>query len=461
MQKIQLTIPEPCHENWENMIPGEQGRFCSSCAKTVVDFSMMSDTEVLNYFSTLQDAKVCGRALPAQLNRAITMPREPKKRLFWYWNYIVLFFMLFSKSNQSKAQTKGEVVTIPIKPTCTKALGAMKIAPLIKQTEHVITGKIIATDETPVPFATVMIQGTRTGVSANAKGLYSIKVKNGDVLEFSSPGFERMQITVSQNVNNIVVKLQQPKILEGVVVTALGIKGHARLLGSITVKSDTVKKADTTVIKTLPATQPQTLMGGMVKGVQVDLCNNGSTQVKLGRVRSGSHIDYPLLVVNGVEYPMSYLATLNPKDIESVTVFKSSATHLWDNPDNGIMSITIKKKGEDNAKIVKGSIAKTFVNKITDTIYTVVNPNTVRIYPNPIQKGNAFIVSLHLKQTGTINLQVTDASGIVLLKKQSTLTEKDTIEKIQTDVRWGSGVYFLTVFDSNNKLINKKSFIVQ
>ena len=79
MQKLQISIPKPCHENWQNMTPGDQGRFCNACAKTVVDFSMMSDLQVLNYFSTVSDEKVCGRALPDQLNRNMTMPREPKK----------------------------------------------------------------------------------------------------------------------------------------------------------------------------------------------------------------------------------------------------------------------------------------------------------------------------------------------------------------------------------------------
>ena len=104
MQKLQLSIPEPCHENWQTMTPTEQGRFCNSSAKEVKEFSMMTDTEVLNYFTTLNHEKVCGRALTAQLDRAIVWPKEPKKRLFWYWNYIVMFFMFFGKGNVARAQ---------------------------------------------------------------------------------------------------------------------------------------------------------------------------------------------------------------------------------------------------------------------------------------------------------------------------------------------------------------------
>jgi len=47
---IQLNIPKPCHENWNAMSPKEQGRYCGSCQKTVVDFSVMSDKEIVDYF---------------------------------------------------------------------------------------------------------------------------------------------------------------------------------------------------------------------------------------------------------------------------------------------------------------------------------------------------------------------------------------------------------------------------
>ena len=102
MQKLQISIPEPCHENWQVMTPTEQGRFCNACAKEVIDFSSMTDIQVLNYFTNLTHEKVCGRALPEQLDRAISRPEQPKKRLFWYWNYIAMFFMVFTKGNNQQ-----------------------------------------------------------------------------------------------------------------------------------------------------------------------------------------------------------------------------------------------------------------------------------------------------------------------------------------------------------------------
>lgn len=65
---FKIHIPEPCHEDWGKMTPNEQGAFCKSCAKTVVDFSKKTDEEVQRYLAENIDKKICGRFLPSQLD---------------------------------------------------------------------------------------------------------------------------------------------------------------------------------------------------------------------------------------------------------------------------------------------------------------------------------------------------------------------------------------------------------
>jgi len=52
--ELYLHIPTPCHEDWNTMTPVEKGKFCGSCNKEVVDFSLMTDAEVLNFFKKQQ-----------------------------------------------------------------------------------------------------------------------------------------------------------------------------------------------------------------------------------------------------------------------------------------------------------------------------------------------------------------------------------------------------------------------
>ena len=79
MQKqTTLYIPKPCHENWDKMTPTQQGKFCSSCNKQVVDFSLMSDNQILNFLSH-QSGKLCGRFDTQQLERPLVETKIKKK----------------------------------------------------------------------------------------------------------------------------------------------------------------------------------------------------------------------------------------------------------------------------------------------------------------------------------------------------------------------------------------------
>ncbi len=70
---MRVQIPSPCHENWRAMTPALQGRHCGACAKTVVDFTRMSDAEVLAQLRRASK-KTCGRFRANQLDRRLKAP---------------------------------------------------------------------------------------------------------------------------------------------------------------------------------------------------------------------------------------------------------------------------------------------------------------------------------------------------------------------------------------------------
>jgi len=65
---MKITIPKPCYENWDAMTPEEKGRFCSVCSKTVRDFTIASDQEIIEVFSHSSE-DICGNFNASQLNR--------------------------------------------------------------------------------------------------------------------------------------------------------------------------------------------------------------------------------------------------------------------------------------------------------------------------------------------------------------------------------------------------------
>lgn len=74
---LKITIPKPCHKDWNAMTPNQQGRYCNSCAKTVTDFTSMSDEEVKHFFINKKEEHTCGRFKNEQLHRIeINLPEN-------------------------------------------------------------------------------------------------------------------------------------------------------------------------------------------------------------------------------------------------------------------------------------------------------------------------------------------------------------------------------------------------
>jgi hypothetical protein len=91
------------------MTSAEQGRFCQSCQKTVTDFSMMSDKEILNHLSK-RDMDICGRFSNDQLNRSLIEGRKNMFSLAYVWNLVIAGFMTTGYANaQSKPKTTSKI----------------------------------------------------------------------------------------------------------------------------------------------------------------------------------------------------------------------------------------------------------------------------------------------------------------------------------------------------------------
>lgn len=90
---LQLHIATPCHEDWAKMTLTGQGRHCAACQKTVVDFTGMSDTEIIRHMKQARSG-VCGRLAPDQLHRSL-VPMSPVQRngaKGWPWLLAGLIF---------------------------------------------------------------------------------------------------------------------------------------------------------------------------------------------------------------------------------------------------------------------------------------------------------------------------------------------------------------------------------
>lgn len=97
---FKLKVAKPCHEDWDSMAIAENGRHCLSCNKNVIDFSILSDEQVQNYFITNYRKEVCGRFRNIQLERIrIRLPSYIFQKKIPAWQKYLLVFLICFGSN--------------------------------------------------------------------------------------------------------------------------------------------------------------------------------------------------------------------------------------------------------------------------------------------------------------------------------------------------------------------------
>lgn len=349
-KSLQLQIPEPCHENWNSMTPKEQGRYCGSCCKTVVDFSMMTDKEIVDYISKASH-HICGRFSNDQLNKDISITEKKKRFSFAYlWNVLLATFLITEANAQSKPVKKKKTIVheVPTQVLMGKFDIVEEPEPATTILPLNITGTVLdSTTNKPLMGASIRIKETARGVAADTLGNFMLHIekKNAVELEFSAIGYETQTLLID---NNTPVNL------------AIHLKPVAALLQSVEVKAFAYHKALT----------------GSVGGIS---------------------IGYRL----------------------------------------------------------------TRVEKIKRVINDWVPKKDVRVYPNPVVRGNNIQVSLALKQTGTYKLELLNAGGQVMEVQPLMMRSKEQLATIPTSHAWSAGVYWIRISSPNTKNVYQAKVLLK
>lgn len=171
VQNFSIQVPEPCHEDWGKMSPKDKGRFCTSCSKTVVDFTKMNKSEVASYMN--ENENVCGRFTTDQLNSNYNIPKKQKFQLakFAAACLLVFGFNLFTYScetetpfvdlislTETKSLLQGKPIRIPEPPDTikkqdsTKTINVDEIKDLEERNLKHITGISVYIPESTSPI---------------------------------------------------------------------------------------------------------------------------------------------------------------------------------------------------------------------------------------------------------------------------------------------------------------------
>jgi len=241
--------------------------------------------------------------------------------------------------------------------------------------EITVSGKVSDESGAGFPGVNVLVKGTTTGTSTDSEGRYSLSVPDeNSILVFSAIGYLTQEIAVGSKTNIDVTMSPDVKALEEVVVTALGIERSAKSLGYATSKVS----SDQLSVNRTPNIMNS--LQGKVAGVNISSLGSGPGGTSKIRIRGQSSIggqNNPLIVINGVPIDNTNFGTnpgnqgsdgaigtrgggattdggdgltsINPDDVESMTVLKGAAASALygSRAKDGVIMITTKSRGTE------------------------------------------------------------------------------------------------------------------
>ena len=252
--------------------------------------------------------------------------------------------------------------------------------------QNVISGNVTDSKSgNAVSNVTVTVKGSKVSTQTGADGSFRITAPaNSSRLVFSSVGYAAQEVSISGK-SSVSISLEQTdQKLDEIVVVAYGTRKKTDLTGAVTqVNAKDFQKGN--------IASSEQLLQGKVAGLEVTTGGGSAGGGSKIRIRGGASLNAsndPLIVIDGVPVESNgiagsgnYLNTINPDDIESISVLKdASATALYGSrASNGVLIITTKKgsKGKTrynfNTQITVSRISDYVDVFSADEIRSIVN----------------------------------------------------------------------------------------
>jgi len=233
-EKTQLLLYNPCHEQWGDMQPNTEGRFCGSCQKTVVDFTGMSDRELLVWFAHGR-SNVCGRMTEDQLNRDLVPAGPPKKRGWAVWWQFLLAGLLVSSEASSQTRPSKPPVSQSYDNTAHRQI-VMGVTALLPPDQHI---RIVdSVTQKPLRGASVQVDEDLKYFIADSAGMVVIphqRMVRASTLKITSVGYAHAVIPVEDwmGADKVVQLVAQPVELQPATVVSYGVTSLGGTLGGM------------------------------------------------------------------------------------------------------------------------------------------------------------------------------------------------------------------------------------
>ncbi len=215
------------------------------------------------------------------------------------------------------------------------------LTPAFAQQNHIVNGTVTGPNNLPLADASVNIKGLKQGVKTNSAGKFSINVPVGpQTLIISYVGMKTTEVSVTTDANSVTVSLTESEgSLDEVQIVSTGYQSlpKERATGSFGVISR--QQLDK------PTTNISSRIIGTTSGVQaLRMDEEGNPFFQIRGLSTLFANQEPLVVVDGFPIQGGY-NTINPNDVESITILKdAAASSIWGSRAvNGVIVITTKK----------------------------------------------------------------------------------------------------------------------
>ncbi|GGH22197.1 SusC/RagA family TonB-linked outer membrane protein [Dyadobacter endophyticus] len=244
-----------------------------------------------------------------------------------------------------KYEVSGDKIVLKRQPHTSEAQIGEATAPEATQANADINVSGTVTDNTGtgLPGVSILVKGTQTGTTTDAEGKYKLSVADGSsVMIFSFVGYVSQEIAVGGKSTIDVQLLSDDRALEEVVVVGYGTQKKANLTGA-------VSTIDSKVIENRPSSNLATGMQGVTPGLvvtrQTGQPGRENVNIQIRGATSANGNVNPLVLLDGVSVPISTMQTMNPNDVESISVLKDAAAAAIYGAQaaGGVILITTKK----------------------------------------------------------------------------------------------------------------------
>jgi len=238
------------------------------------------------------------------------------------------------------------ILIVSRKPDATKAA-----ATELDTRQSAVQGKVTDSTGKPLPGVSILIRGSTVGTITGEDGSFQINAKNGDVLQFSFIGYETGEVVVGDNKNIHVTLKNKPTDLEDIVIIGYGTTTRQKLIGAV----DQVNARN---IENRPVGNLTQALQGEAPSLVIQQKsmdpNNNAININIRGLNTKTNAQ-PLVVIDGMVSDIGHMNSLNPNDVDKISILKDAGTAAiyGSRSASGVILITTKHGAKNSAPNIR------------------------------------------------------------------------------------------------------------